>query len=382
MAKKRICLDAGHYAKYNPGVVKGYYESEIVWKLTMLEKELLEQMGIEVVLTRTNINDNPDLFTRGKTAKGCDLFVSNHTNACDSPDVDRVSVIYLVDNNKTTIDEKAKDFATKVAPVVKKTMGVSSYKTYSKLSDVDRDGNGKIDDNYYGVLHGAFTAKVPAVIIEHSFHTNANTCKWLMNDANLTKLAKACAESMAKFVGVTVDTTDKKPSNKADEQPVNSTIKAGDIVSIKPGAKYYSGKDIPDWVEKKQWIVSSVNGDRAVIDKSTDGANSINSPINTKYLTVVGGSTSKTDVKKVKASNHAKEGPDKNVAGTYKTTANLNLRDGAGKNHKSLVVVPKDTKVKCYGYYTTVDGVKWLCVVVTLKGVEYTGYCSGLYLKK
>lgn len=73
-----------------------------------------------------------------------------------------------------------------------------------------------------------------------------------------------------------------------------SSIKAGDLVSIASGAKYYSGEDVPDWVEKKKWYVSSISGDRAVINKSEDGKNSINSPINVSYLTVVGTTTTTT----------------------------------------------------------------------------------------
>lgn len=68
---------------------------------------------------------------------------------------------------------------------------------------------------------------------------------------------------------------------------VNSTIKAGDAVSVSAGATYYNGKKVPAWVTKKTWIVSEVKGDRAVIDKSTDGQNSICSPINVKFLSIV-----------------------------------------------------------------------------------------------
>ena len=73
------------------------------------------------------------------------------------------------------------------------------------------------------------------------------------------------------------------------ETPVTtSAIEKGDVVSIADGATYYDGvKKIPAWVRKKKWIVSSVSGDRAVIDKSVDGKNAICSPINTKFLTVV-----------------------------------------------------------------------------------------------
>lgn len=284
MAKKRICLDPGHSGtKYNAGAVSGYYESAIVWKLTMFEKEHLEKLGVEVVLTRTNINDDPDLFTRGMTAKGCDLFVSNHTDACGTPSVDRVSGIYLVGRNDTEIDNTSKTFAGKLASVVKQTMGVSSYRTFSKLSDRDKDGNGKLDDNYYGVLNGAFFAGVPGVILEHSFHTCAKTCKWLMKESNLKKLAKACAECMADFVGV-----DKEIKMEEEVSTTNASfVKKGYVVSIKKGATYYSGKDVPSWVEKKQWIVKDVDGNRVVIDKSVDGKNAINSPIDAKFLTVV-----------------------------------------------------------------------------------------------
>lgn len=73
---------------------------------------------------------------------------------------------------------------------------------------------------------------------------------------------------------------------------------------------------------------------------------------------------------------------NKTFAGTYTTTANLNLRNDAGTTNKSLCVVPKGTKVKCYGYYSLSKGVNWLYIQVTLKDVLYTGFCSKSYLKK
>ncbi len=58
------------------------------------------------------------------------------------------------------------------------------------------------------MLNGSFLAGVPGVIAEHSFHTNTEACKWLMNDDNLRALAKACAECMATFVGVSASIDD------------------------------------------------------------------------------------------------------------------------------------------------------------------------------
>ncbi len=73
---------------------------------------------------------------------------------------------------------------------------------------------------------------------------------------------------------------------------------------------------------------------------------------------------------------------NKVLAGTYVTTADLHMRNDAGKTNKSLCVIPKGTKVKNYGYYSLSTGVKWLYVQATVGGVKYTGYCSSRFLKK
>ncbi len=98
--------------------------------------------------------------------------------------------------------------------------------------------------------------------------------------------------------------------------------------------------------------------------------------------TAVKPSTSSTPkVKSVKATKPA-EKYDKSIAGAYRTTAALNMRNGAGKSHKVLTVLKSGTVVNNYGYYSEVSGTKWLYVQVTVDGVKYTGFCSGKYLKK
>lgn len=92
-------------------------------------------------------------------------------------------------------------------------------------------------------------------------------------------------------------------------------------------------------------------------------------------------STTSTVVKKKTATEAAKSRLD-SLAGTYKTTANLNVRNGAGTGKKILVTIPKGTAVKNYGYYTPVSGVKWLYVQFTYNGTTYTGFASSKYLKK
>lgn len=79
-------------------------------------------------------------------------------------------------------------------------------------------------------------------------------------------------------------TAEVKPE-PTPEKP--SAVKVGDIVKLASDAVYYDGKAIPRWVKVKNWIVREIVGDRAVIDRSQDGKNTIFSPVNTKYLTVV-----------------------------------------------------------------------------------------------
>lgn len=83
----------------------------------------------------------------------------------------------------------------------------------------------------------------------------------------------------------------------------------------------------------------------------------------------------------VKASGSA-DNFDKTLAGTYIATANLHLRNDAGSNNDSLCVIPKGTKAKCYGYYSSTNGVRWLYIQVVVNGIKYTGFSSKSYLKK
>lgn len=72
----------------------------------------------------------------------------------------------------------------------------------------------------------------------------------------------------------------------------SSSIKAGDIVTIKSGAKYYNGVSIPSWVMSDRWYVVQVSGDRAVLGKNASGTRNIQSPVNVKDLNGGGSSGS------------------------------------------------------------------------------------------
>lgn len=266
----KVCLDAGHYGNYNAGAVKGYYESVRMWKLTELLAKELTARGIAVIKTRSNQATDLALTSRGRKAKGCDLFLSMHSNAASAESVD-YPVAYVPLNGKGTAIGK------KLADIVADVMG-----TVQKGRTATRKGSGGAD--YYGVIRGAVAVGVPGVILEHSFHTNTKAAAWLMNDANLTKMAKAEADCIAEWL-------------KGTAKPAVQTLQ----VAQRKSAAY----------------------------------------------------------------NKA-----------YKTTADLNMRSGAGKDFPVLTTLPQGTTFRCYGFYNVVGSTVWLFGEAAGK----KGYCSKAYL--
>lgn len=76
------------------------------------------------------------------------------------------------------------------------------------------------------------------------------------------------------------------------------------------------------------------------------------------------------------------ESHDEKYRGKFVTTANLNVRYGAGITKGKICTLPQGTSINCYGFYTRSLGTDWLLVQFNLNGVKYTGYSSKTYLKK
>lgn len=194
MAKK-ILLDAGHYKSYNQSkVFKSYYEGNAMWSLHNYLKKELESYGFIVGTTRVSLDKDLAVYNRGAMAKCYDMFLSLHSNACDTESVDRVVIIKGFDQP----DKLANMFGESLT----KVMGVKQ-----KHQIMVRKNTAGTDE-YYGVLRGARAVGVKdRFIIEHGFHTNTATAKWLYNEDNLKKLAIEEAKVIAEYYGV------KKPTS-------------------------------------------------------------------------------------------------------------------------------------------------------------------------
>ncbi len=187
----KILIDAGHYGKYNRStVVPEYYESEIMWKLQdYLCQALLLFKNTEVVTTRTDINENPSVYQRGRMSKDCDLMLSLHSNASQTEKTDRVDVYCPLDGRNNS-----HELGLRLATAVAELMDVS----YGQIKT--REGK---QGEYYGVLRGAQDVDCPMYfLIEHSFHTNKRATEWLLNDENLKQLALLEADVIADWYGL------------------------------------------------------------------------------------------------------------------------------------------------------------------------------------
>ena len=185
----KICLDAGHYGKYNQSpVAPAYYESDMNWKLHLLLKKYLEQYGIQVITTRETQAKDKALKERGQCSKGCTLFLSIHSNATDDEATDYPLVIVPIDGSGDAL-------GAKLAECIEETMGTNQNgRIWERKSDSGKD--------WYGVINGATSVGTPGLILEHSFHTNTRSTKWLLDDANLDKMAQAEAAVIAAHYGL------------------------------------------------------------------------------------------------------------------------------------------------------------------------------------
>lgn len=149
--------------------------------------------------------------------------------------------------------------------------------------------------------------------------------------------------------------------------PVDGIIKAGSLVSINQGAKYYSGATIPNWVAKLNWYVYSApeGKDRVVINESEDGKHKIMSPIHRSDLTVVGATTT----------TPATPNTGTSEATSYRVKvlhSALNIRQGPGTNY-SIVGVIRDR-----GVYTIVETKGTWGKLKSGKGWISLGWCKKL----
>lgn len=218
-ATLKIKVDPGHAGKYNKGAVAGYWESEMVWKLSNYLKPYLNKYpGIETTMTKGSLYADPGVYERGLKAKGNDLFLSIHSNSSDSSSTDYP--LTIVSYSKRQLYNVAQPLGVALAKTVRTTMKTrQAHQVWVKKQSDGRD--------WYGVIRGSSDVGVPGIIIEHSFHSNPYRAAWLMKKSNLKKMAKKEALTVAEYYGLHKNGTITKPDTPNDlvAKPAKSQVK-------------------------------------------------------------------------------------------------------------------------------------------------------------
>ena len=223
-----ICLDPGHVRNYNHGAYGPYYEGTKMYELAvMLKEEIDKYNGLKAIITRKNVDDNPDLVTRGKIAKdaGARCFLSLHTNAASNPNINQVTLFRSIEMpSSEALGWKLEDA---IYNLVNQDVPTGKYPRIA--TRLIQAGERKGQD-YYGVLRNSTGGSVKeSLIIEHVYHTNYEQAKWMYDSNNLRKLAKVEARVLYDHYADLIKSTNESTNTTA---PVTDSatyvVKKGD----------------------------------------------------------------------------------------------------------------------------------------------------------
>ena len=195
--KKIVVIDPGHSSNGNKGmekqspdsdimkikdpggaqgVVTGTPEYVVAMEVSMKLKNLLEQNGVTVIMTKTQDSDSPGNIERAEIGNNnnADLAIRIHCDSADSPSAKGASMLTPAPIGY------AKDIST-----ASKKYGQTILKDLVSTAGMNSRGVVERDD-----LTGFNWSKVPVVLIEMGFMSNKEEDKMLNDDNYQNKLAE------------------------------------------------------------------------------------------------------------------------------------------------------------------------------------------------
>ena len=181
---KIVVLDAGH-GGIDPGAsAGGYNEKDINFTiLNNYTKDYFEGSDIKIYFTRTE-DVKIDLYERADFASRveADIFVSLHINSVSSTSVNGTSVYYsLLNNSVTSGGLTGKQMAETLTNNLSNALGTKNRGVATADFVVIRE------------------TRMPAVLIELAFITNASDRKIITTPATQKKAAKTIYDTIVKF---------------------------------------------------------------------------------------------------------------------------------------------------------------------------------------
>lgn len=178
-----IVLDAGH-GGFDPGAsgVAGTREDVLNLEITLRLKSLLEQSGVQVVMTREDENalahtKDDDMEARGRIIEesGADIVVSIHMNWYEYPDMSGPTVLFIPGSAE----------GRRLAELVQDSMN----------TELDADGIARSEDFF--VLR---SGDQPSIMVECGYISNAEEEAKLKQEDYQQKVAEAIWDGIQDFL--------------------------------------------------------------------------------------------------------------------------------------------------------------------------------------
>jgi len=181
--EKIVIIDAGHGGGDSGAIVAGVHEKELDLAMALKVYEMFEQgdSGIKAYMTRYG-DETIDKYDRPKIANGlADMFVSIHCNTYEDSSVYGASTHFALEeeNELSRLNVTGYRLANIIQEKIVEELGT-------------RDRGISADDDFVVVKQ----SKMPAVLIEMGYMTNAEERRKLTNEEYQTKAAKAVYEGI------------------------------------------------------------------------------------------------------------------------------------------------------------------------------------------
>ncbi|MDT7809170.1 MAG: N-acetylmuramoyl-L-alanine amidase [Acidobacteriota bacterium] len=205
-ARTVVCIDPGHPSEVASGenLQNGTSETHVDWAVAAKLREILEEKGYEVVVTKSSEEE----LVKNKDR----ALVANHARAalmirlhCDAS-TERGFAVYYPDRQG-----RAKDGTTGPAPTVIDESRRAAESVHAGLAEglngvlndngVRTDYQTKVGREQGGALTGSIFSEVPVVTIEMVVLSNSADADFIKTEEGQRRMAESIADGITRFVG-------------------------------------------------------------------------------------------------------------------------------------------------------------------------------------
>jgi N-acetylmuramoyl-L-alanine amidase len=202
-----ICIDPGHPSEVSSGgeLQNGTSEVRIAWEVALKLREMLEERGLRVLLTKeseSQLVENRERASIANRARAA-LMIRLH---CDAS-ADEGYAVYYPDRQGTT--QGATGPAPRIIEASRRAAEAIHAGMLPALGDVLKDGGVRGDSktligSQQGALTGSIFSEVPVVTIEMVVLSNAADAEFIKREEGQQQMARAIADGVAAFVQSTL----------------------------------------------------------------------------------------------------------------------------------------------------------------------------------